>query len=332
MFVGFLILVLVGMLGAEVDAQCTGNSKDFTDLTSYVTFSSSCSESDVSVTRSVSGRTFGFVEANTFSSVPPEFQCSFYNGTSTSDQLLATIGISLAGLVELFENSANAFIQCFGTGTTLFFSFFTVPSSNVFSEVFEDVPLIKVQSPNFPQDYPVDYIQETVIKSNQSTTYTVSFNSTFDLYDDLLSIISDEGTGMGFFDTSKVPAPFNITGKEIKIQFASDGSVTETGFQITFEAIPTTPPAANELFCDSQGHVNISLSTQTVNDLCGNDDGYVIISATPVEDVNSVDPECRADSSDPNFNLDLSKCSILKLDKFVAIFMPQYFVKLNKYV
>ncbi|XP_076811340.1 uncharacterized protein LOC143457209 isoform X2 [Clavelina lepadiformis] len=282
--------------------------------------------------RSITGRTFIFVEANSFSSVSSGFQCSFYNGTSTSDQLLGTIGESLAGLVELFQNSTNAFIQCFETGTALSFAFYTVPSSNVSSEVFEDVPLIEVQSRFFPQDYPLNYVQETVIKSSQSTTYAVSFNSTFALRLDPLSIISDEGTQLAYISTSVVPAPFNITGKEIKIQFASGNALTAEGFQITFEAIPTIPPAANELFCGSQGHVNISLSTQTVNDLCGNDNGYVIISATPVDDVNSVDPECRADASDPNFNLDLSDCSILKVidDVIKAHFPLRCLSKLNE--
>ncbi|CAK8682200.1 unnamed protein product [Clavelina lepadiformis] len=49
-------------------------------------------------------------------------------------------------------------------------------------------------------------------------------------------IISDEGMGLAYFLTSVVPAPFNITGKEIKIQFASGDSLTAAGFQITFEA------------------------------------------------------------------------------------------------
>ncbi|CAK8684981.1 unnamed protein product [Clavelina lepadiformis] len=334
MFVGFLILVVVGMLGAEVDTQCTGNSPVITQSTETVDIPSSCSAYDVSVTRNVTGRTFSFVPKYPSTLVSQGFQCTFYNGTSTSDQLLGTIGESFAGLVELFQNSANAFVRCDGNGTELNVFFFTVPSSNVESEVFEDVPLIKVQSPSFPQNYPANYIQETVIKSSQSTTYTVSFNSTFAVIDlDQLSIISDEGTGFAFFSTKVSPAPFNITGKEIKIQFASGISLKAAGFQITFETIPTTPPAANELFCGSQGHVNISLSTQTVNDLCGNDDGYVIISATSVDDVNSVDPECRADASDPNFNLDLSKCSILKVigDVIKAHFPLRCRSKLNEF-
>ncbi|CAK8682264.1 unnamed protein product [Clavelina lepadiformis] len=237
MFVGFLILVLVGLLGVEVDAQCTDNSRVITSLTSFVSIPSSCSAYDASFTRSVTGRTFIFVEANSFSSVPPGFQCSFYNGSSTSDQLLGTIGESFAGLVELFQDSANAFVQCVDRGTAfLSFAVYTVPSSNVTSKLFVDKPLIEVQSPSFPQDYPVDYVQETVIKSSQSTTYTVSFNSTFAVSLDQLSIISDEGTGFAYLSTSVVPAPFNITGKEIKIQFASGNVVTATGFQITFEA------------------------------------------------------------------------------------------------
>ncbi|XP_076810342.1 alpha-tectorin-like [Clavelina lepadiformis] len=153
----------------------------------------------------------------------------------------------------------------------------------------------------------------------------------------MTQIISDEGTGFAYLSTSVVPAPFNITGKEIKIQFSSDGSVRDKGFQITFEAnilpqVTTTPPAATELFCGSQGQVNISLSNQTVNDLCGNDDDYVIISATLVDDVNSVDPECKADASDPNFNLDLSNCCILEVtgDVIKAHFPLRCLSKLNE--
>ncbi|XP_076810809.1 uncharacterized protein LOC143453373 isoform X2 [Clavelina lepadiformis] len=282
--------------------------------------------------RSVTGKTFSFVAKYSFSSVSLGFQCSFYNGNSTSDQLLGTIGDSFAGLVELFQDSTNAFVQCVDTRAEVYVLFVTVPYSNVESEVFEDMPLIEVQSPSFPQNYPTNYVQETVIKSSQSTNYTVSFNSMFALNDDQLSIISDEGTELTYFLTSGAPAPFNITGKEIQIQFASGDSGTAAGFQITFEAIPTTPPAANKLFCGSQGQVNISLSNQTANDLCGNDDGYVIISATPVDDVNSVEPECRADASDPNFNLDLSDCSILKVisDVIKAHFPLRCLSKLNE--
>ncbi|XP_076810545.1 uncharacterized protein LOC143453237 [Clavelina lepadiformis] len=192
MFFDFIIFVLVGLLGAEVDAQCTGNSRDITGAT-FVSIRSSCSAYDASFTRSITGRTFSFLPKYFSTSVSSGFQCSFYNGTSTSDQLLGTIGDSLAGLVELFQNSANAFVRCVGTGTQLdvtsaFVGFLTVPSSNVESEVFEDVPLIEVQSPSFPQNYPSDYVQETVIKSSRSTTYTVSFNSTFEISDDQLSV------------------------------------------------------------------------------------------------------------------------------------------------
>ncbi|CAK8682247.1 unnamed protein product [Clavelina lepadiformis] len=313
MFVGFIIFVLVGMLGTKVDAQCTDRSVDLSSSSTLdVNLPPSCPVFNISVTRSVTGTTFSFV--GTFLQTPVfGLQCSFYNGTSTSDQLLGTIGNSLAGLVELFQNSTNAFVQCVGSVTGVFVIFFTVPSSNVTSELFVDKPLIEVQSPSFPQDYPVDYVQETNLE-------------------DHLSIISDEGTGSAYYSTNVAPAPFNITGKEIKIQFASDGRFTGAGFQITFEAITTTPPAATELFCGSQGHVNISLSNQTVNDLCGNNDGYVIISATPVDDVNAVDPECRADASHPNFNLDLSKCSILKVtgDVIKAHFPLRCLSKLNK--
>ncbi|CAK8682298.1 unnamed protein product [Clavelina lepadiformis] len=332
MFVGFIIFVLVGLLGVEVDAQCEDRSVDLSlSSTRDVNLPASCSVFNISVTRSVTGSTFSFVRTRLQTPVSEGFECSFYNGSSTSDQLLGTIGNSLAGLVELFQDSTNAFVQCDRSITGVSVNFFTVPSSNVSSEVFVDKPLIEVQSPSFPQNYPVDYVRKTVIESRRSTTYAVSFNSTFHIFEDHLSIISDEGTGFAYYDTNVVPAPFNITGKEIKIQFASDGRFTGAGFQITFEAI-STPPAATELFCGSQGQVNISLSTQTVNDLCGNDDGYVIISATPVDDVNSVDPECRADASDPNFNLDLSKCSILKVidDVIKAHFPLRCLSKLNE--
>ena len=50
-----------------------------------------------------------------------------------------------------------------------------------------------------------------------------------------------------------------------------------------------------------------------MKDLCGSEDDYVIISAIPIDDVNSVDPECIANGSDPNFNLVLSQCSILEV-------------------
>ncbi|CAK8682362.1 unnamed protein product [Clavelina lepadiformis] len=325
MFFDFIIFVLVGMLGAEVDAECTGNSNNLFLISDSYELPASCSVFNISLTRSVTGRTFSFVAKYSFSSVSLGFQCSFYNGSSTSDQLLGTIGDSFAGLVELFQDSTNAFMRCVDTGAEVYVLFQTVPYSNVESKVFEDMPLIEVQSPSFPQNYPTNYVQDTVIKSSQSTTYTVSFNSMFALNDDQLSVriittITNNIACIHVYVTSQLQC--NALGN----------ALTAAGFQITFEATQTTPPAANELFCGSQGHVNISLSNQTANDLCGNDDGYVIISATPVDDVNSVDPECRADANDPNFNLDLSKCSILEVigDVIKAHFPLRCLSKLNE--
>ncbi|XP_076810119.1 uncharacterized protein LOC143452866 [Clavelina lepadiformis] len=326
MFVGFIFLLLVGLLRAGADAQCTSVLElnvvgDFVNIP----LPSDCPVTNTTINRDINGTTVVYIPKYTGTTVSPGFRCLFYEGSSTSGTFLGAIPESLAGWVELPQNLTEGFIHCVGEATSAFLFQVTVPTSNVTSVAVVDKSLIKVESLNFPATYPANYIQETVIESSQSTTYAVTFNSTFGLNNiDALYITSDEGTGFGYSSTITAPDPFEITGKEIEIQFVSDIFNLQAGFQITFEK--------KQLTCSDQGQVKIRLLNHTVYDLCGNEDGYVIISSTPVEDVNSVDPECKANASDPNFNLGLYDCSILEItdDVLKAHFLLRCLPKLNK--
>ncbi|XP_076810120.1 uncharacterized protein LOC143452867 [Clavelina lepadiformis] len=326
MFVGFIFLLLVVVLGAGVDAQCSSVS-DFNVVSNFgsVSLPSGCPVSNATINRDINGTTVVFIGKQRDTTVSPGFRCLFYEGSSTSGTFLGTIAESLPGWVELPQNLTEGFIHCVGEATSASLIQITVPTSNVTSVHVVDKSLIKVESLNFPANYPNDYIQETVIESRQSTSYTVTFNSTFGLGPFLpLFITSDEGTGFVYINTIAAPDPFEITGKEIKIQFVSDAFTPEAGFQITFEK--------KQLTCSDQGQVKIRLLNQTVYDLCGNEDGYVIISSTPVDDVNLVDPECKANANDPNFNLGLSNCSLLEItdDVLKAHFLLRCLPKLNE--
>ncbi|CAK8682182.1 unnamed protein product [Clavelina lepadiformis] len=331
MFVSFIFFVLVGLLGTEVTAQSCSLSVHLIESHHEVDMPSACAVFNITVTRNISGSTVSFLDKFAITTIATGFQCKFYDGTSTSAQELGTIGASLVGYIEIFVNSTDAFVQCVGNGSNPDIRFLT--ASGIASERFQDQLFIQVQTPGFLNtSYPNNYIQETVIESSRITTYNVSFHSTFFIRWDPIFIIADDGTELVFIRTSTSPDRFNITGRKIIIQFISDDSVARAGFRITLEADVSLPLTVPELICSDQGQVNISLSNQTVKDLCGSEDDYVIISAIPVDDVNSVDPECIANGSDPNFSLVLSQCSILEVTNGVleAHFPLRCLPKLNE--
>ncbi|XP_076808926.1 uncharacterized protein LOC143452006 isoform X1 [Clavelina lepadiformis] len=328
MFVGFIILILVSLLRSEVSGQCARNT-DINGPGQAWSMGSTCSVFNISATRSVVGSIVSYLTPNT--NLAAGFQCAFYEGNSTSDPVLGTIGETLAGWVELFQHSAYVFVQCVGLGSDPTINFVATPS--IAFERFVNQAVIHVEPPDFPNtNYPTTYLQETAIESKQSTTYMVSFHPTFHIIDPLW-ITSDDGTGLVYRgNLMTAPEPFNISGNLIKIQFYSDPAGTRSGFRMTLNADLPKPPPAPELICGDQGQISISLSNQTIIDLCENEDDYVIISATSVDDVNLVDPVCKANASDPNFNLGVTDCSTLEVTDGIlkAQFLLRCLPKVNE--
>ncbi|XP_076801576.1 uncharacterized protein LOC143446021 [Clavelina lepadiformis] len=174
------------------------------------------------------------------------------------------------------------------------------------------VSSVTVNSTNYPSAYPTDYLQETIITSGGVTEFTITFLEPFTVDEgDLLCIKFDDGTELHYSDVSQAPDPVEKNATKITIQFSTDEDDEGPGFSLYIAG--GEPEPEPELTCTSEGETNIRINDDTLTALSCSDPGdYVYVSPTPVEDLDTLDPACVANSSYPSFDLSLNNCTIVQ--------------------
>lgn len=109
-----------------------------------------------------------------------------------------------------------------------------------------------IQSPNFPQDYPVDKVCSWIIQVQPGDKVLLSFES-FAVeghevcqYDYVLirDGESSKSPMIGKFCGTSRPATITSTGNHLSVTFRSDSSTTDQGFRAVWTTIKRTIPSS----------------------------------------------------------------------------------------
>ncbi|XP_076806472.1 uncharacterized protein LOC143449989 isoform X2 [Clavelina lepadiformis] len=175
-------------------------------------------------------------------------------------------------------------------------------------------------------EYPTNFTNEVVFRSSVQCTFNVQQNGNGMSDDDWLFMLPDEdspdaGIRVGGLDAFGTGETRSLQAKTLKLQLATFGMARDQdnySYRITANEScvqdfpPTEPPPPTpslELECGEDGEVKISLSNDTLDDLQVEENDAIVISSLPVHDLNSIDPECVANSTHPEFNLGITNCS-----------------------
>ncbi|XP_076804649.1 uncharacterized protein LOC143448687 [Clavelina lepadiformis] len=178
--------------------------------------------------------------------------------------------------------------------------------------------------------YPTNHADELVFRSSVQCTFYIRQNANNIGGGDWFFMLPDEDSPDAGFRVSGMTSPFttgqthSLKAKILRLQLATfgvAGNFDTYNYRITANEScvqdfpPTEPPPPTpslELECGEDGEVKIRLSADTLDDLQVEENDTIVISSLPVDDLNSIDPECVANSTHPEFNLGITNCSSLE--------------------
>ncbi|CAK8683038.1 unnamed protein product [Clavelina lepadiformis] len=255
--------------------------------------------------------------------IPNGEDCKIYQGFSLNmEDLLGVIKDPGIGWVDVPEGSAFT-VDC-------------TSAANIVIGIMEveyistEVPLPTPNTTAYVAGrfgYPTNHADELVFRSSVQCTFYIRQNANNIGGGDWLFMLPDEDSPDAGFRVSGMTSPFT-TGQTRSLQatilrlqlaaFGVAGNLDTYNYRITAnescvqDLPPTEPPTPTpslELECGEDGEVKISLSADTLNDLQVEANDAIVISSLPVDDLNSIDPECVANSTHPEFNLGITNCS-----------------------